>query len=137
MGLLSKIVGGGVAEPIEALGNAFDKIFTSDEERMEAQSVLDKIAMQPSVLQGEISKLEAQHRSPFVAGARPFILWICGFALAWHFIGYDMVNWLSAIWFPDIVPPKLAGTDSLITVMMSLLGLGTLRTAEKMSGRAK
>jgi len=45
-----------------------DKIFTNDEERIQAQVALDKIAQKPAILQAEINKIEAQHRSLFVAG---------------------------------------------------------------------
>jgi len=54
------------AEPIDALGSAVDKIFTNDEERM--QALLDKIAQKQAILQAEINKVEAQHCSLFVAG---------------------------------------------------------------------
>ena len=37
-------------------------------------------------LQAEINKIEAQHRTIFVAGWRPFIGWVCGFALAYNFV---------------------------------------------------
>jgi hypothetical protein len=61
---------------------------------------------------------EAGHRSIFVAGWRPFIGWVCGFA---H---------VTAI-------PKLTGTETLVTVLLSLLGLGAMRTAEKFGGKAR
>ena len=48
-------------------------------------------------LQAEINKLEAQHRSIFVAGWRPFIGWICGFALAYNFIIRDLFIWVIEI----------------------------------------
>jgi len=40
---------------------------------MQAQAVLDKIAQKPTILQAEINKIEAKHRSLFVAGWRPAI----------------------------------------------------------------
>jgi hypothetical protein len=57
-------------------------------------------------------------------------------ALAWHFIGYDFFVWFAlAASLP--APPILAGTDELISVVASLLGLGVLRTVEKSRGIAK
>lgn len=119
-----------IAEPIDAIGNTFDKIFTSDEERAQAAFVMAKLQAQPNLLQAELAKLEAQHRSVFVAGARPFILWVCGIALAQYFI----INpWLEALF--DIVLTVKA--DALINLVLALVGLGGLRTAEKIKGVAK
>jgi hypothetical protein len=83
---------GKTAEPIEALGNAVDKVFTSDEERMQAQAVLNKLALQPSILQAELNKIEAQHRSVFVAGWRPAVGWICALGLGFAFLGNPLLE---------------------------------------------
>ena len=84
--ILRTLLGGDtIASPITAIGNVFDKLFTSDEERLKAQAVLDKLAQYPAELQVELNKVEAQHRSIFVAGWRPAIGWICclGLGYAW------------------------------------------------------
>ncbi|MBO6505177.1 MAG: hypothetical protein JJ850_10340 [Kordiimonadaceae bacterium] len=66
---------------------------------------------------------------------RKFIGWICGLALAWHFMGHDIVNWLRLAFFPETpAPPALNGTETLVTVLFSMLGLGGLRTVEKLKG---
>lgn len=137
MSLLGKIVGGAAAEPIEALGNVFDQLFTSDDERAQANAVLAKIAQQPHILQAEINKIEAAHRSVFVAGWRPFIGWVCGSALAYSFILRDLTAWGLAVWAPATEPPPELAMEHLITVLVSLLGLGGLRSLEKLRGRAK
>lgn len=137
MSWVSRLVGGAAAQPIEAIGNVFDQLFTSDDERAQAEAVLAKIRQRPDILQGEISKIEAQHRSVFVAGARPFILWVCGFAMAYSFIFRDVFAWGLRIYKPEIEPPPELAMEHLLTVMGSLLGLGSLRTAEKLRGRAK
>jgi hypothetical protein len=134
MGVLGKLLGEGAAKPIEAIGGALDSLFTSDEERLDKQALLERLRQRPMEMQDALNLAQLQHRSLFVAGPRPFIMWICGFALGWHFIGYDLLAWASAIWFPDIKPPVLSGTADLITVTMALLGLGGLRTIEKAQG---
>ncbi len=64
-----------------------------------------------------------------------FIGWVCGLALAWHFLGYDLANWLRLAFFPETpAPPALNGTETLVTVLFSMLGLGGLRTVEKLKG---
>ena len=73
MGILSKIIGGAAAQPVQAVGNVLDKLFTSDEERLDKKIILERLMQQPSLAQIELNKVEAQHRSLFVAGWRPFI----------------------------------------------------------------
>ena len=60
-------------EPIEAVGNVLDALFTSDKERLDKKAVLARIAQQPGLVQLEINKIEAAHKTVFVAGWRPFI----------------------------------------------------------------
>ncbi len=79
---------------------------------------------------------QAKHPSIFVSGARPAIMWVCCFALGWQFILAPISSWGLAIWYPVIVLPVL-DTQSLMTLMLSLLGLGGMRTAEKWKGVAR
>ncbi|MCJ8351163.1 3TM-type holin [Moritella sp.] len=90
---MTKLLGDTITEPIDALGSAVDKIFTNDEERMQAQAVLDKIAQKPAILQAEINKIEAQHRSLFVAGWLPEIGWVCTIGLAFYLKSVNRVGW--------------------------------------------
>lgn len=129
MGWLNNLVGSG-ADPIESVGKTLDELFTSDDERNQARIIFAK-------LQTEINKVEAGHRTIFVAGWRPYIGWVCGTALGWHFIVYDIVNWICATWYPHVAPPELASTESLMVLVTSLLGLGGMRTFEKYNGKAK
>lgn len=136
MSIFGNIIGSGIEKPIEAVGNVFDELFTSDEERAKADFVMARLKQQPHILQAEINKMEAQHRSVFVAGWRPAVGWICAAALAWHFIIYDLLNWVAVV-FEHPVPPELTGTEQLITVLLALLGLGGLRTFEKLNKVSK
>jgi len=85
----------------------------------------------------EINKAEAQHRSIFVAGWRPFIGWTCGIALAWHFVIAPVVIFgagYSGVTLPDLPTFDM---NSLMTVLLGMLGLGGLRTYEKSKGLTK
>jgi hypothetical protein len=84
-------------------------------------------------LQAEINKLEAQHRSLFVAGWRPVIGWICGFALAYNFIIRDLAIWAFGI---ENVPAPLQ-MEHLMTVLLGMLGLGGMRTFEKLKDKTR
>lgn len=137
MSFLGKLFGSTAAQPIEAIGNVFDKLFTSDEEKAQAKAVFEKISQQPHILQAEINKIEAQHRSIFVAGWRPFIGWVCGSALAYSFILRDLLAWGMSISHPDMTPPPELAMEHLVSILLALLGLGGMRTFEKLKGRAK
>ncbi len=115
----------------------FDQLFTSDEEKLTKQEALTRLAQRPNLAQVELNKVEAGHRSIFVAGWRPFIGRVCGTALAYNFIVRDLVAWGFSVWAPQTPAPPPLEMAALMTVLMGLLGLGGLRTVEKLSGRAK
>ncbi|MBE8191084.1 MAG: hypothetical protein HAW65_06675 [Alphaproteobacteria bacterium] len=125
------------AAPIEALGNVLDALFTSDKERLDKKAVLARIAQQPQLVQSEINKIEAAHKSLFVAGWRPFIGWVCGAALLYHFIFRDIMIWVINIAGAAVVHPPLIQIETLSTILYALLGLGGLRTFEKLQGRTR
>ena len=94
-------------------------------------TMAEKHAQELAKSQIEVNKMEAQHKSIFVAGWRPFIGWTCGIALCWHFVLAPVTIFLCAYIGLDI--PNLPSFDmgSLLTVLGGLLGLGSLRTFEK------
>jgi len=139
-GFLSKLIGGSAAEPIEAVGNVFDKLFTSDEERAAADQVMEKLRQHPGELQVQLNKVEAGHRSVFVAGWRPYIGWVCGTSLAIYFIPqYTMATyiWVKLVLATNIMQPYPVTADGLMELVFAMLGMGALRTVEKLQGRAK
>ena len=73
----------------------------------------------------EINKVEAAHKSLFVAGWRPAIGWVCMLGLLYNTI---IANVLS-IW---IEVPEV-DTTLLVPVMMGMLGLGAMRSYEKVN----
>ena len=83
----------------------------------------------------EINKAEAQHSSVFVAGWRPFIGWVCGFALAYEYLMLPLFAWLSlnAGWQQ---PPHLV-MDGMMELVLAMLGVAGLRTFEKYKGVAR
>ena len=84
-------------------------------------------------IQTRINEIEAQHRTVFVAGWRPFIGWVCGVALAYNFVIRDLFIWAIN---PETVPPALQ-MEHLMTVLLGMLGLGGLRTYEKLKDKVK
>ena len=84
-------------------------------------------------LQTKINEIEAGHRTVFVAGWRPFIGWVCGVALAYNFVIRDLFIWITKT---TDAPPALQ-VEHLMTVLLGMLGLGGLRTFEKIKDKVK
>lgn len=84
-------------------------------------------------LQTKINEIEASHRTVFVAGWRPFIGWVCGVALAYNFVIRDLFIWITKT---ADAPPALQ-MEHLMTVLLGMLGLGGLRTYEKLNNKTK
>jgi len=79
----------------------------------------------------KINLEEAKHKSIFVAGWRPFIGWVCGSALLYQFILRDFINYFIIIFNSDFkVPPSLE-LSQLISILMAMLGMATLRSYDK------
>lgn len=85
----------------------------------------------------EINKAEAAHQSMFVAGWRPFVGWTCSIALCWHFVLAPVSIFIAS--YAGATLPDLPEFDmnSLMTVLLGMLGLGGLRTYEKTKGVAR
>jgi hypothetical protein len=79
--------------------------------------------------QTDINKEEAKSDNLFVSGWRPFIGWSCGFIFCANYIGVPILAWASGIYgWP--APPRLE-IGEILPVLLGMLGLGGLRTAEK------
>jgi hypothetical protein len=82
----------------------------------------------------EVNKVEAAQQSIFVSGARPFIVWVCGFGMAYAAILHPLLAWI-ALMNGAPTPPQL-DSDVLMYVLGGILGLGGYRTFEKTKGVA-
>ena len=132
MGILSSLFSGGssVAQPIEAIGNIIDSVFTSDEEKAHGDLLKQRLALKPALMQAEINKVQAGHRSIFVAGARPFLMWVCGMGFLFAFVINPVLQWLA----PELGSPELP-LDAMLELTLAMLGLAGLRTVEKLNGK--
>lgn len=105
--------------------------------QMAAQGQLQEELLQLQAItsaQTDINKVEAGSTNMFIAGARPFIMWVCGIGLAMSCIVGPLFTWFTALIghptpFPQLNDPLLQST------MFGLLGLGHVtRTVEKIKG---
>ena len=102
----------------------------------ELATMAERHAQELSKGQIEANTAQAKHPSLFVAGARPAIMWICALGLLTQFFIMPIAEWATAIWMPEITLPSLA-TGELMTLTLSLLGLGGMRSFEKSKGVAR
>mgnify|MGYP003678534054 FL=1 len=123
------------------LSGVLDRFFPNKEKAAEAQRAIEVALIENSsqinLAQIEVNKEDARSKNWFQNSWRPFIGWTCGIALCWHFIGLPVATFFIS-WFGFDVPElPFFDMDSLLTVLMGLLGLGGLRTYEKMKGLTK
>ena len=93
-------------------------------------TMAEKHAHEAAMAQTDINKTEAQHRSIFVAGWRPFIGWSCGLSLTYHFIIEPIIQYILIVNGIQFDTPEF-DFSQLSTIVMAMLGMSTLRTYEK------
>jgi hypothetical protein len=103
----------------------------------EIATMAEKQAHEAAMAQVATNQAEAKHKSVFVAGWRPFIGWTCGVALAYHFVLAPFILFGVSVAGIEIRPLPAFDMDSLMTVLLGMLGLGGLRTYEKQKGLTK
>ncbi len=83
-----------------------------------------------------INLQEAAHRTIFVSGWRPFIGWTCGVSLAMILVVNPMLEWAMILSGKDYPVPQFP-QELMMLILVPILGIGTLRTAEKLRGKAR
>ena len=125
---------------VPALGTLVDRLIpdkaAAQRAKDEMEAALVKASNEAALAQVEVNKIEAGHSSVFVAGWRPAIGWVCAAALAWAFIVAPVATWGMAVFGVRETLPAIE-TDNLFELVLAMLGLGGLRTFEKMRGVAR
>ena len=93
-------------------------------------TMADEHAQELAKGQLEVNKAEAAHKSLFVAGWRPAVGWVCVLGMFGNFITIPFSNFVLALIGIDIVIP-LVPLETMMPVLMGMLGLGAMRTYEK------
>ena len=126
---------------VDPVSNILDKVVEDKDQKAklahEIATMAERHAQELARGQIETNKEEAKSRNIFIAGWRPFVGWTCGLALFWHFLGLPVTLFVTG-WF-DLQHPPLPEFDmqSLMTVLLGMLGLGGMRTFEKFKGVSK
>lgn len=126
----------GIDDAIAAGLKVLDKFVPDPEARAKAESALRDSLQLWDKAQTDVNAVEAANSNVFVSGWRPFIGWTCGLALAYQFVAAPVLVWAAlSFGFHPPAPPKL--DDTLWQLVFAMLGMGGLRTFEKIKGVAR
>ena len=128
LGIIDSVLG--------AAGPILDKFIVDKDKKAEMEHELKMVLHNANLQQNQINLEQAKHPSIFVAGARPAIMWICAFGLSWAYVIAPIANWAVVISGSTLPLPEIA-TEGLMTLTLSMLGLGGMRSFEKMNGIAR
>jgi hypothetical protein len=98
--------------------------------------LLDKFVQdkdQKARLALEVNKVEAAHKSLFVSGWRPAVGWCCVLGMTGNFMVIPFTNFVLALLAIEVTIP-LIDLETMMPVLMGMLGLGAMRSYEKTKG---
>lgn len=96
-------------------------------------TMADQHAQELAKGQLAINLAEAQHKSLFISGWRPALGWVAVFGMFGNYITIPFTNFAMALLEIDITIP-LIPLETMMPIVMGMLGLGGLRTFEKHKG---
>lgn len=126
------------------LGDAFKEIMSvfkvdpttalqTQEKLQEIQLGLQGKLVDQITAQIQVNQAEATSTNLFVAGWRPWCGWVCGIGLFFQFVVGPIGTWIAALAKHPVVFPTL-DMGTLLTLLLGMLGLGGMRTYEKIQG---
>ena len=123
-----------------AIGTLIDRLIPDIHEagkaKAEIEAKLIEASMSANQAQTDINLQEAQHRSIFIAGWRPAVVWSCAAGFAWVYLGHPVASWLLAL-TGSTTPLPAIDTAPLTEMLLAMLGMAGLRSFEKMKGLTK
>ena len=118
---------------LDLAGQVINRIWPDKTEQEKAE-----MALLVATVQGQlaVNQAEAGHPSIFVSGWRPAIGWICGGACAWNWIGLPIAQ-AALVFFGYEMTLDSADLTEMLPILIGMLGLGGLRTYERVQGVAR
>tara|TARA_Y100000593_G_scaffold52810_1_gene99042 strand:+ start:591 stop:962 length:372 start_codon:yes stop_codon:yes gene_type:complete len=113
---------------IEKITDKVDDFTLDKQEKAELMQEINKAQL-------EVNKVEAGHTSKFVSGWRPFTGWMCSIALGYHYILQPLLTFILYSFGNEVTLPEFDMT-TLTTVLLGMLGLGGMRSFEKVKKSA-
>ena len=132
---------------LPVVGTLIDKLFPDKQAADEAKIKMMELAqkgelaqldaqMQLAMGQIETNKIEAASTDPFRAGWRPMAGWACSLGLFYEFLLRPILPWLVGLAGAEVAPMPNVDIDQLMILLGGLLGLGSLRSFERVKGKA-
>lgn len=130
MSLFMDIFGGNGGKTIEVAGKVVTDLLTDNDKR-EQQMLLMRVENERLKLQTDTNNIEAASTRLFVAGWRPFVGWVCGVGLCYVSLIEPMLRFVAVVGFDYEGDFPVIDTTLTAQVLVGLLGLGFLRSADK------
>jgi hypothetical protein len=136
MKILGNLFGGGA---IKAVGKIVDEVFTSEDEKNQAMIAIAKVEAELKKRQMDINLADAQSKAGGISGAiqriwRPLIGFSCALAIFWEYVLKQFLMFLIATFNWETKPLPELDMATLMPLVMALLGMGALRSYEKVKG---
>lgn len=127
----------GIGEVADLIETGINKIWPdkTETQKAEAKQLMAQLegALELQKAQIEVNAKEAQSNSLWVSGWRPGIGWACAGGFAWVYVLQPAATWVSAALGHPVVLPNVDMT-SMYPVMLGMLGLGGMRSFERLKG---
>ena len=131
-------------DPITAIANVVNTVIDRllPDKTQAAQAKADLLEMQVkgeldnAIAQLQVDAAEAQNKSLFVAGWRPFVGWACGIAFVYSFMLQPLIITILVACKVNFDASKLPALNlgQMITVLLGMLGMGAMRSVDKANG---
>ena len=131
--VLGKIFGG---DTLKTVGTVIDDLHFSGEEKEKLKLQMKEIDAKLKEKQLDINKIEAGHKSIFVAGWRPFLGWISGLSIGYVYLFQPILDMILQM-FDVKIDWVVLDLGQLMPLVLGMLGLGGLRSFEKAKGLTK
>ena len=136
--MVAPVILGGILSTVEQIA---DDLLTSDEERGKLairQRELDlqerEIDQRTDLAQIGANSEQAKSTNWFVSGGRPFVMWVCGLALAYATLFEPVARFVAQVGYGYSGPFPAIDTDLTLQILLGLLGLSGMRSFERFKG---
>ncbi len=137
--MLDKLLSGGI---VGSVGKIVDDLHTSEEEKAQAKAKLLELENQVKLKQMDINLADAKSTATGLSGFmqrswRPLIGMSAAIAIFWEFVLSKFILFICGLLHYEVINIPQLDMGTLMPLVMSLLGMGALRTFEKTKGVAK
>lgn len=130
----------GIGSAATAISSIVGKFFPDKTQAEKDQMALVMLQAQGDInanlAQLGVNQAEAANPKLFVSGWRPFVGWICGGACGWNWVGLPILKAVLLAVHQDVSKFSPADLTQMLPLLMGMLGMGALRTYEKLNGVA-